>query len=47
VTLAVDNLFNQRQDVRDAAGNTPVAYQPAYLDPMGRTVKLTIRKLFF
>ncbi|MBU3079493.1 TonB-dependent receptor [Sphingomonas sp. XMGL2] len=47
LTLSVDNIFNQRQDVRDEAGNTPLAYQPAYLDPMGRTVRLTIRKLFF
>jgi outer membrane cobalamin receptor len=47
VTLSVDNLFNQRLDVRDAAGVTPVGYQPALLDPLGRAVKLSFRKLFF
>lgn len=46
VTFAVTNLFNQRQDVRDANGDTPVRYQPAYLDPLGRTVRISLRKLF-
>ncbi|RSU45863.1 TonB-dependent receptor plug domain-containing protein [Sphingomonas sp. S-NIH.Pt15_0812] len=47
VTLSVGNLFNQRQRVRDADGTTPVSYQPGYLDPLGRSVRLSIRKLFF
>jgi outer membrane receptor protein involved in Fe transport len=47
ITLSIDNLFNQRQRVRDATGATPLSYQPDYLDPLGRTVRLTIRKLFF
>lgn len=47
VTLSVDNLFNQRQRVRDATGITPVNYQPDLLDPLGRTVRVTFRKLFF
>ncbi len=47
VTLAVTNLFNQRVDVRDATGATPLAYQPAYLDPVGRSVRLSFRKLLF
>ncbi len=25
----------------------PVSYQPGYLDPLGRSVRLSIRKLFF
>jgi len=33
--------------VRDADGVTPVSYQPDYLDPMGRTVKLSLRKVFY
>jgi hypothetical protein len=33
--------------VRDATGATPVRYQPDYLDPLGRTVMFSIRKLFF
>lgn len=44
VTLAADNLFYSRPIVRDARGATPQAYQPDYLDPLGRMVKLTLRK---
>ncbi len=47
VSLSVNNLFNQRQQVRDATGATPVNFQPDYLDPLGRTVRLSIRKLLF
>lgn len=46
-TLSVDNLFDSRQQVRDGTGVTPVSYQPDLLDPVGRSVKLTFRKLFF
>nr|WP_294201956.1 TonB-dependent receptor [uncultured Sphingomonas sp.] len=47
VSLVVDNVFNQRQRVTDATGTVPIGYQPGYLDPLGRTVRLSIRKLFF
>jgi iron complex outermembrane recepter protein len=47
VTLSVDNLFNARQRVRNAGGVTPVNYQPDLLDPLGRTIRISIRKLFF
>ena len=47
VTLSVTNLLDSRQHVRDANGMTPLSYQPAYLDPMGRTIKVSLRKLFF
>ncbi|MDO8323146.1 MAG: TonB-dependent receptor, partial [Phenylobacterium sp.] len=46
-TLSVDNLFDSRQEVRDGTGVTPISYQPDLLDPVGRSVKLTFRKLFF
>ncbi len=46
VSLGVDNLFNQKQTVKDGAGGTPQTYQPDYLDPQGRTIRLTFRKLF-
>ncbi|MBP7815969.1 MAG: hypothetical protein KA085_07580 [Phenylobacterium sp.] len=46
-TFSIDNLFDSRQEVRDATGATPVSYQPDLLDPVGRSVKLTFRKLFF
>ncbi|RXD02393.1 TonB-dependent receptor [Sphingomonas sp. UV9] len=47
VSLSVDNVLNTRQRVTDATGATPNNYQPDYLDPLGRTVRLSIRKLFF
>ncbi|KQT35187.1 TonB-dependent receptor [Sphingomonas sp. Leaf412] len=47
VTLSVANLFNQRQRVTDATGAVPIGFQPAYLDPLGRTVRLSVRKIFF
>ena len=46
VTLSVSNLFDTRVKVRDAAGLTPVSYQPADLDPAGRVIRLSLRKLF-
>ncbi|WP_309646690.1 hypothetical protein [Phenylobacterium sp.] len=46
-TLSIDNLFDSRQDVTTAAGVTPISYQPDLLDPVGRSVRLSVRKLFF
>jgi len=47
VSIVVGNLFNERQDVRTLDGSTPVNYQADLLDPLGRNVRLTFRKLFF
>jgi outer membrane receptor protein involved in Fe transport len=47
VSLSVTNLFNRRQRVTDQTGEVPIGFQPAYLDPLGRTVRLSVRKLFF
>lgn len=47
VSLSIDNLFDSRQHVRTADGGTPVNFQPDYLDPVGRQVRLSVRKLFF
>jgi len=33
--------------VRDAAGAVPLNYQPSLLDPQGRAIRLSFRKLFF
>ena len=46
VRLGVRNVLNARQRVRDAAGGTPVNYQPDLLDPQGRAVAISLRKLF-
>ncbi len=47
LTLSVNNILDTRQHVRDANGDTPLSYQSAYLDPLGRTIKISLRKLFF
>lgn len=47
VSIGIDNLFDQRRNVTDATGMTPVRYQPGYLDPLGRAVTIGFRKLFF
>jgi hypothetical protein len=47
VSLSFDNLLNQRLNVRDAAGTTPFGYQAGLLDPVGRSVRISFRKLFF
>jgi hypothetical protein len=46
VRLDIDNIFDNRPKVRDANGLTPLSYQPALLEPVGRTVGITFRKLF-
>jgi iron complex outermembrane recepter protein len=46
VTLSLSNIFDRRQDIHDAAGAIPQIYQPAFLDPYGRTVGIAFRKLF-
>jgi len=43
----VENLFDERISVTDAQGNTPNAYQPHYLDPLGRTFRINFRKIIF
>jgi iron complex outermembrane receptor protein len=45
-TLDVANLFDNRKRVRDSLGDTPLQYQPGYLDPIGRTVEFEIRAVF-
>jgi len=47
ISLAVTNIFNERQRVTDGTGGTPIAYLPGYLDPLGRTIRISIRKLLF
>lgn len=46
VSVNIDNLFDQKQDVRDALGVTPQAYQADYMDSLGRTVRFSVRKIF-
>jgi hypothetical protein len=46
LSLAVENVSDHRQRVRDDNGATPLRYQPGYLDPLGRTVMVELRKVF-
>jgi len=46
LTLRADNLFDQQLQVRDQFGNTPIAYQPLLIDPLGLNFRFEIRKLF-
>ncbi len=47
VNFGVQNLFDTRPEVTASAGATPLNYQPDYLDPQGRVVSLTFRKILF
>jgi hypothetical protein len=44
--LDVDNILNTRPKVRDVTGATPLSYQPDRLEPIGRMIGITFRKLF-
>lgn len=46
LTLTVENLLNDRVEVRDRNGFTPNRFQRGYLDPLGRSIRLGVRKLF-
>jgi hypothetical protein len=46
VSFAVTNVFDRRQSVHDAAGVTPIAFAPGYLDPPGRVLAVAVRKVF-
>ena len=46
LTLGVSNLFDGQQKVTDSTGATPLRYQSGYLDPVGRLIKLELRKQF-
>jgi len=47
VSLQVSNVFDQRLRVTDQTGATPLSYQPDLIDPIGRSVRISFRKLFF
>ena len=44
--FTVDNLFNDRIDVRDRTGATPRRFQRGLIDPSGRSIRMGVRKLF-
>jgi len=46
VRFEINNVFNAKPRVHDAAGNVPLNYQPDLLNPLGRTIMISFRKLF-
>lgn len=46
LALDVKNILNSRPVIRDQFGEVPLNYQKAYLDPVGRSITFSIRKLF-
>jgi hypothetical protein len=47
VSFSISNLFDQKMRVTDQNGLTPLSYQPDLVDPIGRSFRLSFRKLFF
>jgi hypothetical protein len=47
VTVSCTNLLDSHMRVRDGSGATPIRYQADYLDPLGRSIQMSLRKLFF
>jgi hypothetical protein len=46
LSLSLFNLGNARERVVDRFGVTPLSYQPAYRDPIGRSFEIELRKKF-
>ena len=46
LSLDILNITNDRQEVFNSLGDTPLQYQPGYRDPIGRTIEFEIRKVF-
>lgn len=47
VSLGVSNLFDERIDVTSSTGRVPLNYQPDFLDPQGRVIRVELRKILF
>jgi outer membrane receptor protein involved in Fe transport len=47
INLGIQNVFDSEPRVTSSAGDTPLNYQPDFLDPQGRSVNLTFRKILF
>jgi iron complex outermembrane recepter protein len=46
VSFAVDNVFDNYQRVTNDNGQTPIGFQRAYIDPVGRFFEIDFRKRF-
>jgi hypothetical protein len=46
LNLSADNVLGAHTEVHDASGIVPAAYRESYLNPTGRTFRITLRKRF-
>lgn len=46
IALEVRNVFDEKQDVRDGNGKVPLTFQADELDPRGRFIEISFRKVF-
>jgi iron complex outermembrane recepter protein len=46
LALRIDNLTNAIRDVRDTNGMVPFSFLPGFVDPRGRFVEVSLRKIF-
>jgi TonB-dependent Receptor Plug Domain len=46
LALRIDNLTNAIRDVRDVNGVVPFSFLPGFVDPRGRFVEISLRKIF-
>jgi hypothetical protein len=46
LSLTITNVTNAREEVRDQLGATPLAYEPALRDALGRTIEFEVRRSF-
>jgi iron complex outermembrane receptor protein len=46
LSFSVNNLFDQRLSIHDGTGATPLSFQPFYVDPIGRTWRVGLHKVF-
>ena len=46
MAIEIENLFDSRQRVTDAAGQVPLSYQADLIDPRGRMIGIELRKMF-
>ena len=45
IRLEISNVFDAKQRVRDQSGMVPLSYQADLINPIGRSVGITFRKL--
>ncbi len=46
IALRIDNLTNAIRDVRDTNGAVPFSFLPGFIDPRGRFIEVSLRKIF-